>query len=476
MSKIKKIEEFTEQEITKLTEKELVKIINNTYTELQLKELHKAEKDRIQKNIISKKIQQLLDSWSKKNGQKYQDQWNYTAAFSGNSEEDGGLTGNGNFLKILETSKKFIDKNKEKEFDYKKYQEKIKSVYPVKDIASVRKAINQSVKLGFINYKYSGYHPLLPDFLDSVDREDRNDILSQIVFDNSSFSKNMTKNNGKNELDKNKNEVKFFYNTLKKLKKLTKNDIIAMMRIMDVTEYEKKSIKRNEINKLLKKVEKEICIISKKDKFSHLGTWTEKKYNQIGYVIGLLKHMGRRIHEKDGIFYAKKLSIPCTEKKKNNRKRIGEVDTIMKKCLKIETENKCMVTNKQHCINSHIYRYEWCVDKQTNDIWEQAYDPDNGLYISKDVDIRFNNGEITFNHESGEIVFSEGYDFIEKFQMRDYKINEKYLNSRRKEFLKLHKKYVFEKGKRPNKPQSTPRFPKKITEKCKHCDSLHIKK
>ena len=73
-----------------------------------------------------------------------------------------------------------------------------------------------------------------------------------------------------------------------------------------------------------------------------------------------------------------------------------------------------MVTNKQHCINSHIYRYEWCVDKQTNDIWEQAYDPDNGLYISKDVDIRFNNGEITFNHESGEIVFSEGYDFIEK--------------------------------------------------------------
>ena len=55
MSKIKKIEEFTEQEITKLTEKELVKIINNTYTELQLKELHKAEKDRIQKNIISKK-------------------------------------------------------------------------------------------------------------------------------------------------------------------------------------------------------------------------------------------------------------------------------------------------------------------------------------------------------------------------------------------------------------------------------------
>jgi hypothetical protein len=59
--------------------------------------------------------------------------------------------------------------------------------------------------------------------------------------------------------------------------------------------------------------------------------------------------------------------------------------------------------------------------------------------------------------------------------MMDYKIEEKYLNSRRRKFLKLHEKYVFEKGKRPNKPKSTPKFPKKITEKCKHCDSLHEK-
>ena len=475
MNKFKKIEEFIEEEIIKSTEEDLIKIINKTYTKLQLKELRKKKEDRIQKNIISKKAQQLLDSWCKKNGQKYQDQWNYTAAFTGNNKEDGGLTGKGNFLEILKASKEFIDKNKDKEFDYKKYQEKIKSVYP-KGSTSIRKAINQLVKLGFIEHKCSGYHPLLSDFLDSVDREDRNDILSQIVFDNSSFSKNMTENNGKNELGKNKNEVKFFYNTLKKLKKLTKNDIIAMMQIMDVTKYEKKTIKRNEINKLLKNVESQTYIISKKNKFSHLGTWTGKKYNQIGYVDCLLKHMGRRIHEKDGIFYAKKLSIPCTEKKKNNRTRIGQVDTIMKKCLKIESNNKCMVTNKQHCINSHIYRYEWCVDKKTNHVREQAYDPDNGLYISKDLDIRFNNGEITFNHESGEIIFSEGYDLYEMETMMDHKIEEKYLNSRRREFLKLHKKYVFEKGKRPNKPKSTPKFPKKITEKCKHCDSLHIKK
>ena len=72
MSKIEKIEEFLEDEIIKLTEKQLLKIIYKTYTKSQLKELHKEEKDRIQKNIISKKIQQLLDSWSKKNGQKYQ--------------------------------------------------------------------------------------------------------------------------------------------------------------------------------------------------------------------------------------------------------------------------------------------------------------------------------------------------------------------------------------------------------------------
>ena len=88
-----------------------------------------------------------MDSWCEKNGQTYQDQWNYTAAFSGNSKEDGGVTGNGKFLEILKASKEFIDKNKDKEFDYGKYEKIIKNIYPVYP-ASVRKAINQSVKLG----------------------------------------------------------------------------------------------------------------------------------------------------------------------------------------------------------------------------------------------------------------------------------------------------------------------------------------
>ena len=114
MSEIKKIEEFSEDEIIKSTEEDLIKIINKTYTKLQLKQLRKKKEDRKQKNIISKKTQQLLDSWCKKNGQKYQDQWNYTAAFTGNSKEDGGLTGNGKFLEILKASKEFIDKNKKR--------------------------------------------------------------------------------------------------------------------------------------------------------------------------------------------------------------------------------------------------------------------------------------------------------------------------------------------------------------------------
>ena len=205
----------------------------------------------------------------------------------------------------------------------------------------------------------------------------------------------------------------------------------------------------------------------------------DKKYNQMSFVYHLLKMMNNRIYEKDGIFYAKEQEIPNQDKseKKKTKGRDSKVDSIMKKCLKIETDGRCMVTNvKNNCWNSHIYRYEWCVDKQNNDVCEQAYDPDNGLYIRRDLDAVFNSGEITFNHENGEIEFSNGFDSVEKFERKGSKIDKKYLNPRRREFLKLHKKYVFEKSKRPNKPQSTPRFPKKITEKCKHCDSLHIKK
>ena len=49
------------------------------------------------------------------------------------------------------------------------------------------------------------------------------------------------------------------------------------MQIMDVTKYEKRTIKRNEINKLLKNVESQTYIISVKNKFSHLGTLDREK-------------------------------------------------------------------------------------------------------------------------------------------------------------------------------------------------------
>lgn len=113
--------------------------------------------------------------------QKYEDYWKITLEYS---DIDGER-----FRGTLKIIVNFIDNNRRKQFSsdlFNELQEAVYKVYPKEDMASVRKSINQFVKLGFIKRINSNFIEIydkefikqiylkLNERLDELDKLDRN--------------------------------------------------------------------------------------------------------------------------------------------------------------------------------------------------------------------------------------------------------------------------------------------------------------
>ncbi len=111
------------------------------------------------RNFIPKKV--ITD-------QQYDSYWKLTVEYTDIYDS--------RFNNTLKMIVKFIDDNNlvNETYDmkyYKKLQDIIYSVYPKADKASVRKSINQFIKLGFIKPYLRGYHNLTKKFLNTTDTE-----------------------------------------------------------------------------------------------------------------------------------------------------------------------------------------------------------------------------------------------------------------------------------------------------------------
>lgn len=106
-----------------------------------------------------------------KEDQQYDTYWKLTVEYS---DIHGTL-----FSNVLNIIVKFIDDNNLLSEECtveqnKQLQNKVNIINPKRDMGSVRKSINQFIKLGFVNPGYKGYHPLAKKFLicnDTTERE-----------------------------------------------------------------------------------------------------------------------------------------------------------------------------------------------------------------------------------------------------------------------------------------------------------------
>lgn len=344
--------------------------------------------------------------------QIYEKYWEITLEYSDFNSES--------FNKCLQIIVDFIDNNDTSTYNKKLYSELQKQVYsfnPKNDFASVRKSINQFLKLGFINNYLASYHPKTKDFLKATDKETKRRIYSEIMYDNASFSRSVT-----NPSDK--KEINFLIKTLESCKTLTQDNLMALM-TCDVS-------KSTFIDKTkLENLTKEIL----------LEGFDKRKYNQRNYLWNICKEV------LVGIYIDSNGSLTLEKPSFDEQQRIKEARDPYKQTLyKYDLYNESISLNGRICcfvenlkypslIASHIKPFIECNENE-------QFDANNGLLLSKNIDYLFDKGWISF-YSDGSIKCAKNLEKPLQDYLSQKRLDKKYLNKKRLDYLKYHRENVF---------------------------------
>jgi putative restriction endonuclease len=357
------------------------------------------------------------------NVQNYEEYWSLTNAFTDYKGD--------RFLTTLKICIEFIDEFKTEIYSPDKYlrlQHQIlkavpKSAQKIEDqLFSTRKAINLLVKLGFINSFLVSYQKESIEYLSATIRKKKT-LLSKIVYSYSSFNKSVKK-------DSKLHQMNFLINTMVEVGSLKKEDIIALM-LVNIEQVEKGYLTRDELDQFVIKA-KEIDFI-------------ERKYNQISYLTNLLRKLDDIVFIKNELYFtedAKQIfgeNLEIVTRKRNPYLHLIYKNQLKEESFSVFESEKCMVEKISHptLIASHIKPF--AVSSEF-----EAYDPNNGFLLSRNIDALFDLGYITFEND-GNILFSEklSNDVIESVSI--YKLESLFLNENRLEYLKFHRDEVFNK-------------------------------
>lgn len=346
--------------------------------------------------------------------QNYEEYWKLTNAFTNYNGRK--------FLDTLAVCIKFIDNYKSEEYSEEKYsrlQDEIHKVNPINHI-SIRKSINQLVKMGFINSFLVSYHPQAKEYLEARTNRKRETLLSKIIYSNSSFNRAV---NNESSIK----QINFLIQTLIEKGRLSKEEIIALM-LVDIETHNKSYISETELNLYVQEA-REIGFI-------------ERKYNQIGYLYNLLKKLDDLVFVNDDLYFKEDAErIFGEDLKSDARKRDPYLHRLYKNQLQEECEElygnpMCVLEHLCYpvLIASHIKPF---IDSDEN----EAYDPNNGLLLSRTIDSLFDLKYISFS-DDGTMLFSKRISNDVKEFWKNYKLDENILNNQRKSYLNYHRELM----------------------------------
>ena len=329
------------------------------------------------------------------------------------------------FLGTLKIIVDFIDANSEKDFSselFEELQQQVCAVYPKVDFGSIRKSINQFVKLGFVNCYLKSYHIDTKDFLNSKTNRKRNTLFSKIVYSNAKFNASVT-------VEHNWSQINFLLKTLAEVGKLSKSEIIALM-LVDIGNIRKGFLTAKELAVYVAEAEK--------------INFIERKYNQVGYLTNFLRKLDDVVFVRDELYFEEDAKRIFGDELKEERKvRDPYLHRLYKNQLQEESiyhfeDTKCMVEQLAYpvLIASHIKPF---IKSDEN----EAYDVNNGILLSKNMDSLFDLGYISFE-DNGNIIFAEQLNSDVKQFVSNYKLDARFLNEKRIEYLKFHRTEVFE--------------------------------
>lgn len=233
---------------------------------------------------------------------------------------------------------------------------------------------------------------------------------------NSSYSNDNTKSK----------EVNFLLKTLAYNGQLTKHDLMGLM-VTDVSRFPRGYMLPEELE-----VQYQYALAINFD---------ENKYNQIDYLIGFLKYMPELSYQ-DGILEFEDNKSVIAGNDVVNAKRDPVLMRIYRQKLFDESKT---IYDRIICyacklpweglVASHIKPLATCINQQK---MTEAYDKNNGLLLSPNVDAYFDKFDITFD-DAGNIIMGKNVLDEIKEVIGDYKLDVKVLNDERKEYLRYHR-------------------------------------
>lgn len=352
--------------------------------------------------------------------QIYESYWDLTMAWTDFNGEK--------FLTALKIAVDFI-KEVHEEYSTKIYndlQQRIASALNLEDHLSARKGINELVKLGFIYPLLKGYHPLSEKYIKAEDNETRKLLFSKIIYSNASFKRSIIK-------DSNVKEINFVIKTLEKCKTLEKKYLGSLISI-DISNYPCGFVTMEQLEDIFRNKSQ--------------ADFEKRKYNQISYLEGLLKKLDG-ISFKNDLFFLEKDSdlIQFDEEtsKRENKGRDPYLQRIYKHQLEKESiailgQIKCMVEGLSYpvLIASHIKPF-----RLSNT--DEAFDPNNGILLSRTLDSLFDLNYISFD-DNGNIIFYNRLSQDVKDFWKSYRLRKEFLTPERLKYLAQNRKICEEKN------------------------------
>ncbi len=354
--------------------------------------------------------------------QIYESYWNYTAAFTDFSGDK--------FIDTLRTCLNFIDANdgRYSEEIYATLQNELQMKVPMTGNgwdASQRKRINQLVKLGFIFPFLAGYPQESREYLCAQTGRKKKNILSKIVYKYANFCNSTT-------VDVHTLQLTFFLKSLEEIGCFSETDLATLMTI-DLATFRNEFASREDLDRQYRDVDVEGFISRKYNQVSHLK-------NVLGKLEDLTVH--------DNAIYFKTDAIRLFGGDEEARKTVR--DPYLQRVYKSELEEestihfgcgtpKCMLEGLSHpvLIASHIKPYK-CSSP------DEAFDVNNGLLLSKNTDLLFDLGYMTFD-DSGIIIPSKVLDVDMCNYLSQFRLHRDFINPKRMDYMKYHRSHVYEK-------------------------------
>ncbi|UVJ31099.1 HNH endonuclease [Staphylococcus aureus] len=360
-----------------------------------------------------------------KKDQKYENYWKLTVE----TTDIHGAQFNDTLriiIDFIDENIKELRKNNRNAKLNKQLQLKVNSIFNKKDLGSVRKSINQFIKLGFVKPFYSSYHKEAKKFLNAKNNEQREILFSKIFYTNASF------NSSYNEDNTGQNQIKFLVKTLQyhPHKQLDENELKALMLAYNISSYTKGYLTKKEIDQ--------------KKNFANHIKFEDRKYNQIAYLFNFLKYVdgieiigkkGERLIKYHEINDEKVVSTTFDTTRDQYRWRLT-CKELYAESERIYGKKLCYFTKKslQGLTASHIWRFSDAMN-EGND--EAAYDYKNTILLEKNTDQYFDTYKMTFDNQGNPIYSEEvSFDYIDMFG--NNKIDDIIFDEKRLEYLKKH--------------------------------------